>query len=460
VTAPPHLSDTVSGTGSGPVSQFSEKQLARLDMLAMWLCGASYFVQFLAMAFASFPLQTHLRKLIDPSSASLVAGLVPIATCSAYLIFRLAEWMKWTRFPQRSLVLTALLLSLFQFVLGCQISRVSAGESILGPVLDTGICILLMGCANASCMILLNHIAVATLKQFAYAVRAAGTAGYMVAVLLMGSVWSNAASMEQSHLFIASGISIIHGAMALAGAWFLGNTVQEKVGHSATNASVGIIGQRSEIPATSDRKTTTSRSLQSITTEPDSGPTTSSVQSETLTWWGLLILVWMVAMCEMAYALYSHEFMTELYGTLGYYLFAAGLALEIVLLLLVSRAAAFRSHLLFLGPLGWILLMLGGLLAIGGTPSFGALTLAMALNCPFQMSVSEHVHRIDSRVLGVASVSLAQALGYMSAAGLSALVSHEETGPRNLWLCMIPVGAVAILLSIWKMRRMQSTLKG
>jgi len=61
--------------------------------------------------------------------------------------------------------------------------------------------------------------------------------------------------------------------------------------------------------------------------------------------------------------------------------------------------------------------------------------------------------------LGVASVSLAQALGYMSAAGLSALVSREETGPRNLWLCMIPIGAVAMLLSIWKMRRMQANQK-
>jgi len=429
-----------------------------MELLAMWLCGASYFVQFLAMAFASFPLQTHLRKLIDPSSASLIAGLVPIATCSAYLIFRLAEWMKWTRFPQRTLVLTALLLSLFQLVLGWQISRLSAGEFILGPVLDTGICILLMGCANASCMILLNHIAVATLKQFASAVRAAGTAGYMVAVLLMGSIWTDAASIEQSHLFIASGISIIHCALALIGAWFLGDTLQEKIGHSATNASVGIIGQRADDPDTSDRHTTKSYSIDSMDTDSSCVPTASPVRGETLTWWGLLILVWMVAMCEMGYALYSHEFMTELYGTLGYYLFATGLALEIVLLLLVSRATALRSRLLFLGPLGWILLMLGGLLAIGGMPSFGVLTLAMALNCPFQMSVSEHVHRIDARVLGVASVSLAQALGYMSAAGLSALVSREETGPRNLWLCMIPIGAVAMLLSIWKMKRMQANV--
>jgi hypothetical protein len=145
--------------------------------------------------------------------------------------------------------------------------------------------------------------------------------------------------------------------------------------------------------------------------------------------------------------------MTKYYGPLGYYLFAAGLFLEIVLLLIVSRAAELRSQLLFLGPLGWILLMTGGLLAIGGLPLFGALTLAMALNCPFQMSVSEHVHRIDARVLGIASVSLAQSLGYISAAGLSSLVSRAETGPRNLWICMIPVAALAMLLSVWKLRQ-------
>ena len=420
------------------------------------------------MAFASFPLQTHLRKLIDPSSASLVAGLVPIATCSAYLIFRLADWMKWTRFPQRTLVFTALLLSLFQSLMGWQISRLGTGELVMGPLLDTGLCILLMGCANASCMILLNHIAVATLKQFAYVVRAAGTAGYMVAVILMGSFWTDAASIEESHLFIASGISIVHCVLALSGAWFLGDTVQEEVGHSAKNASVGIVGQRSvqpetlptshSAPAQPDQSSLapTIRDPKTLSADISAPAATSNSSSReaALTWWGLLVLVWMVSMCEMAYALYSHEFMTELYGTLGYYLFAAGLAVEIALLLLVSRANALRSRLLLLGPLGWILLMLGGLLSIGGMPTFGVLTLAMALNCPFQMSVNEHVHRIDARVLGVASVSLAQALGYMSAAGLSALVSREDTGPRNLWLCMIPIAATAMLLSLWKLKRM------
>lgn len=410
----------------GANSWLPDIQTARSQRFAMWLCGASYFVQFLSMGFASFPLQTHLRKLIDPSSASLIAGLIPIATCTAYLLFRVAESWNWTRFPQRTLVMTTLLLFVFQLLLGWQIHRIGQEVSILDPISDTGICILLMGCANASCMILLNHIAVATLKQFSYTVRAAGTAGYMVAVLSMGSFWSDAASIEQSHLFVASGISVVHLALAAAGACFLGNTLQNEAGHSAQNASVGVVGQRTE-------------------NRDQSG--------STLMWWGLLVLVWMVSMCEMAYALYSHEFMTKLYGKAGYYLFATGLAFEIVLLLLVTRTTSLRSRLLFLGPLGWILLMFGGLLAAGGQPAFGAFTLAMALNCPFQMSVNEHVHRIDARVLGIASVSLAQALGYLSAAGLSAAVSRPDTGPRNLWLCMIPVAATAMALSFLKMKR-------
>jgi hypothetical protein len=403
----------------------------RVELLAMWLCGGSYFIQFLAMAFASFPLQTHLRKLLAPSQASLVAGLIPIATCSTYLLFRLAESKQWTRFPQRSLAIGIVLLAVFQWVLGWKVNGVDAGHWFVGPAFDTGACLLLMGCANASCMILLNHIAIATLKETAYVVRAAGTAGFMIAVVLLGVFWTDNESLEQSHLFVASTISVIHAVLAWVGVWTLGNPHPDAVGHSAENASVGIVGHK----------------------EPQ-----AVQQGSTLTWWGLLILVWMVAMCEMAYSLYSHEFMTKVYGSLGYYLFAAGLGLEIALLLLVSRTAALRSRLLFLGPLGWMCLMIGGLLAVGGLPSFGALTLAMALNCPFQMSVSEHVHRIDARVLGIASVSLAQSLGYLSAAGLSALVSRVETGPRNLWLCMIPVAMLAMLLSIWKMRRMRSQI--
>ncbi|MFN9850844.1 MAG: hypothetical protein ACK57P_03440 [Planctomycetota bacterium] len=407
----------------------ADKHRIRVELLAMWLCGGSYFVQFLAMAFASFPLQTHLRKLLEPSQASLVAGLIPIATCSTYLLFRVAESKQWTRFPQRSLAIAIVLLAVFQWVLGWKVNGVDAGYWLVGPAFDTGACLLLMGCANASCMILLNHIAIATLNETAYVVRAAGTAGYMVAVVLLGVFWTDNESLEHSHLFVASTVSVIHAVLAWVGVWTLGYPHSDTVGHSAENASVGIVGQKEPQPAK---------------------------QGSNLTWWGLLLLVWMVAMCEMAYALYSHEFVTKVYGSFGYYLFAAGLALEIALLLLVSRAATLRSRLLFLGPLGWMCLMIGGLLADGGLPSFGALTLAMALNCPFQMSVSEHVHRIDARVLGIASVSLAQSLGYLSAAGLSALVSRVSTGPRNLWLCMIPVATLAMLLSVWKMRRMRS----
>lgn len=398
----------------------------RGELFAMWFCGASFFIQFLAMAFASFPLQTHLRKLMEPSSASLVAGLTPIATCVAYLMFRIADARQWHRFPQRSLAIAALLLAVFQGLLGWQINRVDSGHWILGPAIDTGACLVLMGCANASCMILLNHIAVATLKEFAYVVRAAGTAGFMVAVVLLGFLSHNDEMIERNHLFIAGAISLVHVSLAWLGVWYLGNTMRESIGHSAQKASVGIVGQ---------------------------GEHSSSVKGSSLTWWGLLILVWLVSMCEMAYGLYSHEFMTKHYGPLGYYLFAAGLFLEIVLLLIVSRAAELRRQLLFLGPLGWTLLMAGGLLAIGGLPLFGALTLAMALNCPFQMSVSEHVHRIDARVLGIASVSLAQSLGYISAAGLSAVVSRAQSGPQNLWLCMMPVAAIAMLLSVWKLRQ-------
>jgi hypothetical protein len=416
---------------SSDVAPWCETQpVLRIERLAMWLCGISFFVQFLAMAFASFPLQTHLRKLLDPSSASLVAGLTPIATLTTYLLFRIAESLDWTRFPRRSLAFAALLLAIFQGLLGWQMNRIDAGRWILEPALDIGVCMLLMGCANAGCMILLNHIAVATLKEFAYVVRAAGTAGYMVAVILLGSIWSDSKSIECSHLFVAASISLIHAAIAWGGVWWIGNPSPESFGHSPTSPSIGVIGRGDKLPRE---------------------------QGSELTWWGLLALVWLVSTCEIAYGLYSHEFMTQRFGTFGYYLFATGLGVEIALLLIVSRAKELRQRLLFLGPLGWILVMVGGLFTIGGFAPLGVLTLAMALNCPFQMSVNEHVHRIDTRVLGIASVSLAQALGFLSAAGLSALVSRAETGPRNLWLCMIPVAMVAMALSIWKLKRMQQT---
>jgi hypothetical protein len=157
-------------------------------------------------------------------------------------------------------------------------------------------------------------------------------------------------------------------------------------------------------------------------------------------------------MCEMSYGLYSHEFLTKTYGSSGYFLFAGAIAIEIALLLGMPRLPGLRDRLLFVGPLGWLSLLVGCLLAIAGLMPMGFLAMAMALNCPFQISANSHAHKMNESILGVASMTLAQSLGYMSATILSAIVSVGSNGPRNLWMCMIPVAATALMLSIWKLR--------
>ncbi len=391
------------------------------------LIGGSYFIHFLALGFASFPLQTHLRQLLSPSSASLIASVIPVAACLTYFIFRFAEARMWTQSPQRLLAIVAVLVCGLQWLLGWRLQGIGGAVSVWDPVVDAAVCLLLMGCAHSTCMTLLNHIGIATLGKHAFTVRAAGSAGYMLAVVLMGTLWSDPLDIANHHLFIACAISGLHAAFAVVGYVYLSSrpTVHLGSSHDAPVAGPGSSGQ----------------------------PKTSKSVQAGWAWWGLLALVWMVAMCEMSYGLYAHEFLTKTYGSNGYFLFAGAIAIEIALLLGMPWLPTFHQRLLFVGPLGWMALLGGCLIALGGIQSMGIFALALALNCPFQISANEHAHKINGSILGVASMALAQSLGYMSATLLSALVSDASTGPRNLWLCTLPIAGVALILAIYRLAR-------
>lgn len=404
--------------------------------LPIALSGTTYFVHFLSLGFASFPLQTHLRQLLEPSSASLVASVTPIAACLTYFLFRFAESRLWTRSPQRLLAIVAVFVAGLQALLGWRLHQVAGETSYLAPALEVAACLLLLGCAHSCCMTLLNHIGVATMGAYAFTVRAAGSAGYMVAVILMGSLWADSQTVAENHLFIASAISVLHATVASLGYLAYRRFASQDPSYpGATHpSSIGIIGKTKNdgVMAASDARS-------------------SNHATSPLAWWGLLALVWMVAMCEMSYSLYSHEFLTGLYGNFGYFIFAGAIALEIGLLLGMPWLPSIRSRLLFVGPLGWILLLVGCLTALSGMLPMGFLAMALALNCPFQISANEHAHKLDSSILGVASMTLAQSLGYMSATLVSALVSDSQTGPLHLWMCMVPVATIALVLALWKM---------
>jgi hypothetical protein len=161
----------------------------------------------------------------------------------------------------------------------------------------------------------------------------------------------------------------------------------------------------------------------------------------------------MIAMCEMSYGLYSHEFLTSTYGAWGYFVFATAIAMEIGLLLAMPRLNALKQRLLFVGPLGWICLFSGCLLAIAGWYPMGYFALALALNCPFQVSANEHAHRMQPSILGVASMTLAQSLGYVTATFVAAWTTGNGNGPQRLWMTMWVVSIIALILALWKMNR-------
>ncbi len=391
---------------------------------SVFFSGATYFVHFLALGFSSFPLQTHLRNALTPASASLVASIAPIAACITYFFFRYAESRGWTKSPRLVLFLVALGVAFLQLILGWRLQQTSAGSTLLGPVVDIAMCMLMLGCVQSSTMTLLNHIGVSTMGNHAYSVRAAGSAGYMVALLLMGSFGGSTESVAEYHLFIGAAISLCHAFFAFL-AWRL-------------------------LPISTTNFASTDSTDPSASVSP-SFHKNAPAKSNRLEWFGLLLLVWMVAICEMSYGLYAHEFLTNTYGNYGYFVFAGAVAIEIAVLVTMPFVPSMRRQLLFVGPLGWILLFSGCLMATQGFGAFGLFALALALNCPFQISTNEHAHRMNPSVMGVASMTLSQSIGYTTATVIASIASRFGVGPAPLWMIALPLSMLALMMAIRKL---------
>ena len=339
-----------------------------------------------------------------------------------------------------------------QLLLGWRMNQAESGDFVVGPLTDVAICLLMLGCVQSSVMTLLNHIGVSTMGDYAYTVRAAGSAGYMVAVMLMGAVGRSDSEIARWHLFIGSAISVGHAILAMA-AW-LGLRAEDA--HQARKNSIESVAEPQ-------------KHLQKPSLGPGGKPDS---EAEALTgprfnesrkswsqrgdWVELLAIVWLVAICEMSYGLYAHEFVTKTFGYLGYFVFSAAVAIEIILLLVMPFFPALKAKLLFVGPLGWLLLFSGCILATLGFAPLGLFGLALALNCPFQISTNEHAHRSNPSVMGVASMTLAQSLGYVTATIIASIAASLRAGPMLLWLLVLPLSMLALVLAIRKLARQNS----
>lgn len=375
-----------------------------------WLrIAGAYFLHFSSLGFASFPLQTHLRKVHSPALGSLIASVFPIAAILTYFFFRYAERRGWTKSPGLLLLCVASAVVLMQSALGLQLEFAASERPWIPPLLGTTICILLLGCSQSSCMTILNHFGVSIMGPHAYSVRAAGSAGYMLAIVLMGALIPRFEAIGQYHLFLGSSCALLHTCFI---AWNL-RSLRHFTSYPATSK-----------PAVANHLETT-----------DNAPLRNRRSIEKFLWAGLIALVWLVAFCEMSYGLYSHEFLTTNYQAYGYYLFAAGILFEILLLLILPHFPQIRKRLLFLGPLGWLLLFGSCFLVEYGWWMFGAFNFALALNCPFQISANETSHTLHSNMLGVATMMLAQSLGYITATLTAAAIHYGKLSAphQNLW---------------------------
>ena len=411
---------------------------------ALWLqTSGAFFLHFLSLGFAVFPLQTHLRQVHPVATASIIASVIPVAGLLTLLFFRFAERRQWTQYPTRLLLLAAICVAVLQPTLGWQLSMTRAQTNLLPAFLETSLCLLALASAHACCMNLLNHLAVANLANHAYSARAAGSAGYAVAILATAALLSDEQAVIDYHLFLAAICAVAHSLFIAANLLIAHRHPSEDNSLKATNMSQ------------SGRTAQTASAGQSPSTgTPSTGTPGHSPQSDSWRWRALILLVALTAFCEAAFGLYSHEFLTRTYGDTGYYLFALTILLETALLLGLPFLPNIRKRLLFVGPLGWLVLLIGCLLAQAGWPIFGALAIAMALNCPFQVACNENAHSICPQISGLATIALAQALGVFCSQWTSALLNRfilPETSLQPwtlLWISTLGVALVALVLAL------------
>ena len=412
---------------------------------ALWLqTSGAFFLHFLSLGFAVFPLQTHLRQVHPVATASIIASVIPVAGLLTLLFFRFAERRQWTQYPTRLLLLAAICVAILQPTLGWQLSMTRAQANLLPAFLETALCLLALASAHACCMNLLNHLAVANLANHAYSARAAGSAGYAVAILATASLLSDEQAVIEYHLFLAASCAVAH-CLFIAASLLIANRHRSEdsslktaeMSRSHRTAPNAPPGHRDPNPSA-----------------PGHGDPGHSPKSDSWRWRALILLVALTAFCEAAFGLYSHEFLTRTYGDTGYYLFALTIFLETALLLGLPFLPNIRKRLLFVGPLGWLVLLTGCLLAQAGWPIFGALAIAMALNCPFQVACNENAHAIRPQISGLATIALAQALGVFCSQWTSALLNRFILPKTSLqpwtilWISTLGVALVGLLLAL------------
>ena len=398
---------------------------------ALWLqTSGAFFLHFLSLGFAVFPLQTHLRQVHPVATASIIASVIPVAGLLTLLFFRFAERRQWTQYPTRLLLLAAICVAILQPTLGWQLSMTRTQANLLPAFLETSLCLLALASAHACCMNLLNHLAVANLANHAYSARAAGSAGYAVAILATAAILSDEQAVIEYHLFLAASCAVAHSLFIAASLL---------IAHKNQSHRTAPIAPPGQTPSPS---------------APSPSAPKHSPQSDSWRWKALILLVALTAFCEAAFGLYSHEFLTRTYGDSGYYLFALTIFLETALLLGLPFLPKIRKRLLFVGPLGWLVLLTGCLLAQSGWPIFGALAVAMALNCPFQVACNENAHAIRPQISGLATIALAQALGVFCSQWTSALLNRFILPKTSLqpwtilWISTLGVAFVGLCLAL------------
>ena len=373
-----------------------------------WVYGLLFGLHFTAVGFAWIPLFTKLRELFGQQTAAICGSGPSIAAIMTLFLFLFVE-SRWPRIPRRlwcAMAEVGMACGYIAVFLAIRIPTAWYETQTFGVVWVFLPMFIAMGLCQASANALLTSMILASghsanLPKY----RAIGSLGYALVAFSMNSL------IQPSHGLLLATITACIAALACR---YLPNIEATKP--TAANTETLLHSGR------------WNRQLPVIIP--------------------LLIMLFLIGNCEQFHMLYAHQFATKQFGTSGTNWIGYAVLLEIcVLFLYPAKIHGWRSLLILVQPVAWILVFYSCTYGIEWSHWFAYAILLQGFNCAGVVMVQQRIGKILSNVSAQASIIFAQGLGSLSASSLDAFVLGEGTSVvwRTALLFSVAAAVVAIV---------------
>jgi len=372
-----------------------------------WIYGLLFGLHFVAIGFAWIPLFTKLRELFGQQTAAICGSGPSIAAIMTLFLFLFVE-SRWPLISRRLWCAMAevgmaggyaAVFFAIQIPVEWYESQTFGVEWVLLPMF------IAMGLCQASANALLTSMVLASgfsanLPKY----RAIGSLGYALVAFSMNSL------IQPSHGLLLATLTACIGAVACR---YLPKPEVTKPTAANTETLLHSSRWNRQLPVVIP----------------------------------LLLMLFLIGNCEQFHMLYAHQFATKQFGASGINWIGYAVLLEIcVLFLYPAKHHGWRSLLILVQPVAWVLLFYSCTSGIEWSHWFAYAILLQGFNCAGVVMVQQRIGKILSNVSAQASITFAQGLGSLFANSLDAFVLGE--GTSVVWRIALLFSIAAVVVAI------------